>query len=115
MTIRTRPGKERREAPPRQQVELGRGLLAGCSVDAVRDRVREPVHEREPCVHLDREPAIRRREEDAPADAERLRDEPPLPLASADVLDHGVREDDVERAVGERQRARVTLDVRICG
>ena len=39
------------------------------------------------------------------------RDERPLALAAADVLDHRVRVDDVEGAVGERERARVALDV----
>ena len=43
------------------------------------------------------------------------RDEAALPLAAADVLDDGVREDDVELAVGERQRERVALHVPISG
>ena len=44
-------------------------------------------------------------------DAERLLDEAALLLAAADVLDHGVREDDVELAVRERQVEGVALDV----
>ena len=62
-------------------------------------------------MHLDREPAVRRRDEHAATDPERLRYELALPRASTHVLDHGVREDDVERAVREGQRARVALDV----
>jgi hypothetical protein len=55
---------------------------------------------------------IRRRDEDTAPDPDRLGYELPLALASADVLDDGVRKDDVERAVGERQRARIALYVR---
>ena len=62
-------------------------------------------------MHLEREAAVRRGDEGAPADAQRLADELPLPLAAADVLDDGVREHDVELAVGERQRERVALHV----
>ena len=43
---------------------------------------REPVHEREPRVHLHREPAVRRRQEDALADAHRLADEGLLPCVA---------------------------------
>ena len=63
------------------------------------------------CTSIGKQP-VRRRDEHAPADAERLGDEEPLPLGVTDVLDHRVREDDVEGVVVERQRARVTLDVR---
>ncbi len=63
-------------------------------------------------MHLDREAAVRRRDEHASTDPKRLRHELALPHASAHVLDHGVREDDVERAVREGQSARVALDVR---
>ena len=62
-------------------------------------------------MHLDREAAVRGREEDAPPDAKRLRDEESLPRAVAHVLDHRVREDDVELSVGEGKRAGVSLDV----
>ena len=43
------------------------------------------------------------------------RDEPALSLAAADVLDHRVREHDVERAVLEGKVARVALDVANAG
>ena len=62
-------------------------------------------------MHLDRKPAVRRRDERPAGDAERLLDEAALLLAPADVLDHRVREDDVELAVRERQLERVALDV----
>ena len=69
---------------------------------------RQPVHERQQRVHLEREPAVRRRHEHAPRDAAELVHEAPLPLAAAgDVLDDGVREAEVELAVGERQLAAV--------
>ena len=45
------------------------------------------------------------------ADADRFGHEPALSLASADVLDHGVREHDVELTVPERKLARVPLHV----
>ena len=73
--------------------------------------LRQPVHERQPRVHLEREPAVRRRHERAARHAQRLGDEAPLLLAPADVLDHGVRERDVEGAVLEGQREGVALDV----
>jgi 3-methyladenine DNA glycosylase/8-oxoguanine DNA glycosylase len=44
-------------------------------------------------------------------DSKRLRDEAPLLLAATDVLDHGVREDDVELPVREGQLEGVTLNV----
>ena len=66
-------------------------------------------------MHLDGEEPVRRRDDDAPADAQRLGDEPPLPLATSDVLDHRVREDDVERPVLERERAGVPLHVADAG
>ena len=69
------------------------------------------MDERQPGVHLDREPEVRRGDERLPGDAERLLDEAPLLLAAPDVLDHRVREDDVELSVLERQRERVALDV----
>ena len=90
---------------------LRRPALAGEVVDPVRGSLRQPVDERQPRVHLDREPPIGRRQEHAPADAERLRHEEPLPLDVSHVLDHRVRVDDVERLVAERERATVALDV----
>jgi hypothetical protein len=77
----------------------------------MRDRVREPVNEREPRVHLDGEAPVRRGDEHAPPDPDRLRHEPTLAHGAADVLDHGVREDDVELTVRERERTGVALDV----
>ena len=109
--MRTRPGKSDSKRTSRQQAQLGRGVLACSAIGAIGERVREPVDERQARVHLDREPAVGRRQEHAAPDAERLRDEPSLALAAAHVLDHRVREDDVELAVRERQRARVTLHV----
>ena len=59
-------------------------------------------------MHLEREPAVRRRHEDPLGDPAELVHEPPLAVAAAvDVLDHRVREAEVELAVGERQLAAV--------
>ena len=105
------PGEERGELPSGEEVVLRGELLAGHPVDTVRESVREPVHEREPGVHLDREPAVGSRDERAVPDPERLGDELPLTVAPTDVLDHRIREDDVELAVSERERAGVSLHV----
>src|SRR5262249_33503414 len=70
-----------------------------------------PVDERKPRVHLDGKAAVGRGNEDLASDAQRLEDEPALTFSSTDVLDDGVREHDVELAVGEGQRAGVALDV----
>src|SRR6187431_938839 len=104
--------EELREAPPREQVDLGPDLPTRHVVHTVRDGVGQPVDERKTGVHLDRKAPVRRRDEDMATDADGLGDELPLALASSDVLDDGVREHDVERAVLERQRTRVSLDVR---
>ena len=88
----------------------GRAGSSTSSNGITRSRARrgQPVHEREQRVHLEREPPVRRRDEDAACDAAELVHEPPLPVAAAgDVLDDRVREAEVERAVGERQLAPV--------
>ena len=100
-------GRPRRAGGSPSPTACAPGRRRGCA-----SAVGQPVDERQPRVHLDREPAVRRRHEDAARDAQRLLDEAPLRLAAADVLDHGVREDDVEGAVRERQLERVALDVR---
>ena len=105
-------GEEAAQVARAEQVVLPRPALAGEVVGAAGRRFRKPVDERQPRVHLDREPPVRRRQEDAAPDPQGLGDEAPLAVAVAHVLDHRVREDDVEGAVGERQRACVTLDVR---
>jgi hypothetical protein len=69
------------------------------------------VHERQARVDLDRKHAVRRGDENTPPDPQRLGDKTALPFAAADVLDDGVREDDVESAVLERERAGVALHV----
>src|SRR6187455_2650024 len=104
--------EELRKAAAGEQVELVADSLAHGGVRAMRDPVGEPVHEGKARVHLDRKAAVRRGDEDAPADPDHLGDELPLAFATADVLDDGVGEHDVERAVLERQSARVALDVR---
>ncbi len=80
-------------------------------VRTMREPVWKPVHEGKSRVNLDREAAVRGGEEHAPPDAEGLRHEEKLPRAVAHVLEHGVREDDVELSVGEGKRAGVSLDV----
>ena len=109
--MRTGTGKERAQLGGAEKVVLLRPGLPREVVGTRGERLGQPVDERQPRVHLDREPAIRRREEDPPPDPQRLADERLLPLAPADVLDHGVRVDDVERAVGKRERAGVALHV----
>ncbi len=61
-------------------------------------------------MRVDREPAVRGGNKDAPGDPAELLDEAPLLAPPArDVLDHGVREAELERAVGEGERAPVRL------
>ncbi len=69
------------------------------------------MDERQPGVHLHREASVGRRDERPAADAKCFCHEAPLADAVPDVLDHRIREDDVELAVGERQVASVALDV----
>ena len=57
--MRTRPGKSAAKLRRREQVDLGRDLLADRSVHTVRERVGQPVDERQARVHLDREAAVR--------------------------------------------------------
>ena len=103
--------EERAEVGRAEEVVLRRPRLPREVVGTRGERLRQPVDERQPRVHLDREPAIRRREEDPSPDPQRLPDERLLPLAPADVLDHGVRVDDVERVVGKGEGAGVALHV----
>ena len=111
LTIRASGGKRPRSAPgPSRQFCFAHGLRAR-SYARCESRVGKPVDERQERVHLDRKPAVRRRDERPAGDAERLLDEAALLLAAADVLDHRVREDDVELAVRERQLECVALDV----
>ena len=109
--MRTRPGKSDSSERFESRWTSLREALSGRVVRAMRQPVWKPVHERKSRVNLDREAAIRRREEDAPPDAKRLRDEESLPHAVAHVLDHRVREDDVELPIGEGKRAGISLDV----
>ena len=115
LSISHRDREERPQVGRAEQVVLPRPRLPGEVVRAAGEMLGQPVDERQPRVDLDREPAVGRRQEHPSADAQRLAHERLLPLAAADVLDHGVRVDDVERAVRERQRARVALDVAIRG
>ena len=109
--MRTRPGKsDPKVALESRWISFAQSLRSS-GVRRVREAVGQPVDDRKPGVHLERETAVRCRDEGLPADPERLRDELPLLLAVADVLDDGIREDDVERAVEERERERVTLNV----
>ena len=80
--IRTGTGNSARRSRRAEQVVLPRPRLPGELVGATRDRLRQPVDERQPRVHLDREPAVRRRDEHAPPDAKRFADERLLPLAA---------------------------------
>ena len=69
-------GNSARSSRPAEQVVLLRPRHAARG--RRRDRASalgQPVDEREPRVHLDREPAVRRRDEDATPDAQRLADE----------------------------------------
>ena len=93
------PREEGLEAPPRQEVDIGRKPLSGLPIDRMGKSLRKPVDNRKSRMHLDGEAPIRRRDEDTAPDPDRLGYELLLALASADVLDDGVRKDDVERAV----------------
>src|SRR5439155_10462515 len=85
--------------------------VPGRPVCPVCQALGKPVDEREPGVYLDRESPVRRREKHPSPDTQGLGDEPALLLARADVLDHGVREHNVELAVAEREVERIPLDV----
>ena len=112
LSMRTGPGNSDRRSDDAEEVVLPRPRLLREVVRTARHGLGQPVDEREPRVHLDREPAVRRGHEDPPADAQRLADERLLTHARAHVLDDGVRVHDVERRVAERERARVALHVR---
>ena len=84
--------------------------VPGQSEDAVADRPRQPVDERQQRVGIDRKPGVRRGDEDASAGSHELVDEPPLVVGSAHVFDHGVGEAEVEGLVVERQSTTVGLD-----
>ena len=80
------PWEQGREAPTRQELDLGADLLARRPVHGMRDRIGQPVEEGEPRVDLDRETSVGRRDEDATADADGLGDERPLPVAVAQLI-----------------------------
>jgi len=62
-------------------------------------------------MHLDGKPSVRGRDEYAATDAHCLGYEATLPFTPTDVLDDGVREDDVELAVAEGKGARIALHI----
>ena len=71
-------GRGRAASPgPSRWFSFAHGLRAR-SYARCASRVRQPVDERQARVHLDREPAVRRRHEGAPGDAQRLVDEAAL-------------------------------------
>ena len=109
--MRTRPGKSAGRLPRVRRCTLRREPLPGRAINRVRQRVGQPVDERKTRVHLDREATVGRRDEHASPYTKRLAHEAALALAAADVLDHRIREHDVELAVTERKGARVPLDV----
>ena len=90
-----------------EQLELVRLVLAQRGERRVAGAARQPVHQRQQRVHLDREPAVRRGHVHAARYATELGHEPLLVGAAADVLHHRVAEADVKAAVGERQPAAV--------
>ena len=105
------PGEERLETSASTAGEHRSRSSSGEPVRGVRDAVGEPVHKGQSRVHLDREPAIRvvtntRRP------TRSARHEEPLPHPIAHVLDHRIREDDVERTVGEGEGTRISLHIR---
>ena len=81
LSMRTGPGNSDRKVGRPEEVVLPRPRLPREVVCAPRQGLGQPVDEREPRVHLDREPAVRRRDEDPPTDAQRLADERLLALA----------------------------------
>ena len=113
LTIAHRVREERGELARAERVEHVVEAARAQQRARARGPSRKPVDERQQRVRVDREPAVRRRHEDLPGDAAELGDEPPLPVpAAGDVLDDGVREAEVELAVGERQLAPVGADRR---
>ncbi len=68
----------------------------------------QPVYERQERVRIEREETVGGGHEHAPGDPAELREKLPLSLpAPGDVLDHRVRETEVERPVGEGEAAPV--------
>ena len=59
-------------------------------------RRRQVVQQRQAGVMLDRKPAVRRRDEEGPADAAELADERGLSRPTPHVFEHGVAEHDIE-------------------
>jgi hypothetical protein len=88
----------------------GEEAATGLPQEPAEGRFRQPMHQRQHGVELDREPAVRRGEEDALAgDSQGLGDEARLLLGGPDMLEHGTRMHEIEAAVAERQAPAVGL------
>jgi len=74
-------GEECLEGALREKVDLRREALSDSAIHAVRKTIGEPVHQRKPRVHFDREATVRSRDEHPAAYADRLRHQLLLPLA----------------------------------
>ena len=73
-------GKERAKAAPREKPDIRGGVPPCRPVRAMRERVGQPVDERQPRMHLDGKASVGRRQEYAPTDPERLGHEAMLAL-----------------------------------
>ena len=109
--MRTRPGNSDLRLPLERRLISFAQSLPSAEYDACASRSGSQWTSGKACVHLEREAAVRRRDECPAADAERFPHESALPVTISDVLDDGVREHDVELAVRKRKRQRVALDV----
>jgi hypothetical protein len=68
------------------------------------------MHEWKECVGIQREAAVGRSDENRAARSEHLLDELPLVIATPDMLDHGIREADLERVCVEGEASTIGND-----
>ena len=64
-----------------------------------------PVQNWNGCMVLKGKESVRHRDKHSTADPDEFRDEEALVFETADVLEHRIRSDDVERTIGKRQRS----------
>ena len=107
------PGKEPTQSIAIEWVERRLACpaaVAGQAQDLAAVVAWQPMDERQQRVRIEREPGVGRADEDAATRANHLGNEPILIGPRPDVLDHGVRETDIELAIRERQLPSVGND-----
>src|SRR5579863_10251540 len=108
-------GKEPLEAARRKQAQLLDGSLrdvcAQRPIVLAFEPTRQELNERQMVVALERVPIVRRSDEPALPHPHDFVRELALTAGAHNVLDDGVGEDEVEAAVGKRQRAAVEDNV----